>query len=228
MADVSVPNTLVSGTTITAAAHNQNYGALVTYINARNDGSASWDNVDMVNGTVSGTLTVTGSLSFIPAGTQMIFYQASAPTGWTAVAVNDKFLRVVSSGGTGGTTGGTVAASSSLAHSHTVNSHTHDLGNHTHSTPAHVHQLDYTSLSNLLHVQTDGIFTSNVDGVIMNSSPGSSSGGSTTRSIKSGTQTDGSGTSGTPSSNSSGAATPGTDSQLGIFAYADIIIATKN
>lgn len=47
--------------------------------------------------------------------TAMVFYQASAPTGWTAVAQNDKALRVVSSGGTGGTAGGTTAFSSILA-----------------------------------------------------------------------------------------------------------------
>lgn len=45
------------------------------------------------------------------AGTSMVFYQASAPTGWTAESINDKSLRVVSSGGTGGTDGGTTAFS---------------------------------------------------------------------------------------------------------------------
>lgn len=73
--------------------------------------------------------------TLIPSGTKMAFYQASPPTGWTAVAVNDKFMRVVTSGGTGGTTGGTVAASTSLAHTHTVASHTHTIssdGDHTH------------------------------------------------------------------------------------------------
>jgi hypothetical protein len=58
--------------------------------------------------------------TLIPSGTKMVFYQASAPTGWTAVAANDKFLRVVTAGGTGGTTGGTHAASTSLAHTHSV------------------------------------------------------------------------------------------------------------
>jgi len=46
------------------------------------------------------------------AGTSMLFYQATAPTGWTAESINDKALRVVSSGGTGGTDGGTTAFSS--------------------------------------------------------------------------------------------------------------------
>lgn len=48
------------------------------------------------------------------AGTSMLFYQAAAPTGWTAEAINDKALRVVSAGGTGGTDGGTTAFSSVL------------------------------------------------------------------------------------------------------------------
>ena len=58
------------------------------------------------------------------SGTAMVFYQASAPTGWTkAVSQNDKFLRVVS--GTGGGSGGTTAASA--AHGHTVPEHFHDI-----------------------------------------------------------------------------------------------------
>lgn len=63
----------------------------------------------------------------IPSGTKMVFYQSTAPTGWTAVAVNDMFLRVVTAGGTGGTTGGTVAASTSLAHTHGLSNHFHNV-----------------------------------------------------------------------------------------------------
>lgn len=50
--------------------------------------------------------------ALIPATTGMLFYQASAPTGWTAVAQNDKALRVVSAAGTGGSADGTTAFSS--------------------------------------------------------------------------------------------------------------------
>lgn len=47
----------------------------------------------------------------IPSGTVMLFYQASAPTGWTQVtSLNDYALRIVS--GTGGSTGGSTAFSS--------------------------------------------------------------------------------------------------------------------
>lgn len=70
----------------------------------------------------------------IPSGTVMVFYQASAPVGWTKVITqDDKALRVVS--GTGGGTGGTSAISTGI--SHTVNAHTHSIstdGNHTHTT----------------------------------------------------------------------------------------------
>ena len=47
----------------------------------------------------------------IPSGTVMVFFQVSAPTGWTQVVTqNDKALRVVS--GSGGGTGGTHGLSS--------------------------------------------------------------------------------------------------------------------
>lgn len=47
----------------------------------------------------------------IPSGSAMLFYQASAPTGWTQVTThNDKLLRVVS--GTGAGSGGSNAFSS--------------------------------------------------------------------------------------------------------------------
>lgn len=51
-----------------------------------------------------------------PSGTTILFYQASAPTGWTKlVTQNDKLIRVVS--GTGGVAGGTNAFSSVMAQS---------------------------------------------------------------------------------------------------------------
>ncbi len=65
--------------------------------------------VDLV---VSGSITYPG---YFPAGTKILFYQASAPTGWTAVAQNDKALRVVTAGTTGGTAGGTNAFSTVMA-----------------------------------------------------------------------------------------------------------------
>ena len=48
---------------------------------------------------------------FVPSGTKMLFYQASAPTGWAIdTSVNDAGVRIVSSNG--GTVGGSTAFSS--------------------------------------------------------------------------------------------------------------------
>ena len=56
------------------------------------------------------TTQTTAASSSIPASTVMLFYQSSAPTGWTQVTtLNDYDMRIVS--GTGGTTGGTTAYS---------------------------------------------------------------------------------------------------------------------
>lgn len=171
------------------------------------------------------------------AGTKMVFYQAAAPTGWTAEAVNDKFLRVVTSGGTGGTTGGSVAASTSLAHTHTVSSHSHSItaaSDHTHSTPAHTHTLVNGSTSGIAgSSQTDIPIHVASAGGAMNASSWGGGGTHTLRQVSATTNTgEGSGTSGSSGSHdhngSTGSATPGTDSQLGAFAYADVIIASKN
>lgn len=177
------------------------------------------------------TTRVTTLEALIPSGTKMVFYQAAPPSGWTAVSANDKFLRVVTSGGTGGTTGGTMAASTSLAHSHTVNSHTHDLanhthtlGNHTHTSAAHTHTVPYNGwTTTTTSITTDQLAAGSGAGRAANAVATS---GSTTPSDTGGPSTN---TSGTPSSNTSGSTSPGTDSQLsGAFAYADVIIATKN
>ena len=61
----------------------------------------------------SGQVSASGIQSgvVLPSGTISLYYQASAPTGWTQItSLNDYDLRLVSSGG--GTTGGTTAYSS--------------------------------------------------------------------------------------------------------------------
>ena len=81
---------------------------------------------------------------YIPNGSVMVFFQASAPTGWTKVTTqNDKTLRVVS--GNGGGTGGDWAMSAGettsehAGHVHTGAAHTHTSAAHTHTGAAHTH-----------------------------------------------------------------------------------------
>ncbi len=205
-----------------AAAHHGLFFDTTRNVLQRSNGT-TWDDV--------GTM--------IPSGTAIVFYQASAPVGWTAVAANDKFLRVVTAGGTGGTTGGTVAASTSLAHSHTVNSHTHTSG-------AHSHLFEYDSLTTNAVVNDTPTFANGEFGLrsIDQTSPFTysdvmgeqgddgrlkyktgGSGGFVTQSYRSYgypyTKTDG-------GSVATSAETPDTDSKLGAFAYADVIVATKD
>lgn len=65
-----------------------------------------------VSGVTFGDSTVLNSkYGIVPQSSSSIFYQASAPVGWSkSTTNNDKTLRVVS-GGTGGTAGGTTAFS---------------------------------------------------------------------------------------------------------------------
>ena len=59
--------------------------------------------------------TVTTKYFVVPQGDAKLFIQSAAPTGWTRVVQNDKALRVVNAGGTGGSAGGTNAFSSTFA-----------------------------------------------------------------------------------------------------------------
>lgn len=59
--------------------------------------------------------TVVSKYFKVPQNDSMLFIQAAAPTGWTRVAQNDKALRVVNAGGTGGSAGGTNSFSAAFA-----------------------------------------------------------------------------------------------------------------
>lgn len=64
-----------------------------------------------------------------PAGTKMIFFQASAPTGWTQdTAVNDRVLKVVS--GTGGGTGGSWTITGVTVDNHAITAGEMPVHNH--------------------------------------------------------------------------------------------------
>ena len=164
----------------------------------------------------------------IPTGTAMVFYQASAPVGWwTAVALNDYFLRVVTAGGTGGTSGGswTLPVSVSIA----------DYG-HVHSQSAHYHTLGdngqaESSINNVggsdgyCHNVASAAWTPNFrgGGVGGTSGPVQNVGAALTGRTETGTSPANTGTSGCGLS-ASGSATHG----YAQHKYADIIICTKN
>jgi len=72
---------------------------------------------NLTSTTITGDLTVTGSTTGVgfSSGTKMVFYQASAPTGWTqdtAAALSNTVMSVVT--GTGGGTGGSTSYFSSF------------------------------------------------------------------------------------------------------------------
>lgn len=141
---MSVSNSFSSGTTISSSEMNANFtdfASEVTNSLPRDGQAAMTGQLKITAGTsgapglifstdtdcgifraaadtigVAGTLQTSAGEDYdaFAAGTSMLFYQATAPTGWTAESINDKALRVVSSGGTGGTDGGTTAFSSVL------------------------------------------------------------------------------------------------------------------
>ncbi len=98
-----------------------------------------------------GTTQTTKAAGEFSSGVVMVFYQASAPTGWTkSTTNNNKALKVVS--GSGGGSGGTHGLSSppSTSHTHTGASHTHSGPNHRHSTPNHSHSHSLSAGSHTL------------------------------------------------------------------------------
>lgn len=175
------------------------------------DNGASWDDV--------GTM--------VPSGTVECFYQASPPTGWATVAtINDKFLRIVTSAGTGGSTGGsgnTPGTGVSLAHSHTVNSHTHTLSSHTHT-------VDGSAYTGSLTASGAGNSAKSTTIVGDASSLNVAGGAGSVPQLTPTSSVSGTATSAGPSTNTSGATSPGTDSQLTTlaFQYADIVFGSKS
>jgi hypothetical protein len=112
----------------------------------------------------------------LEAGTRMVFYQASAPTGWTAVgSLNDRVLRVNNStaGNTSGswTVSGFTVAGHSLttaqlpAHNHTAS--TNNTGSHNHGG---------TNSSGTLNTNSSGTLTTNSGGVHSHSGSANSGG----------------------------------------------------
>uniref|UniRef100_A0A6M3KDT2 Uncharacterized protein n=1 Tax=viral metagenome TaxID=1070528 RepID=A0A6M3KDT2_9ZZZZ len=79
----------------------------------------------------------------IPAGTKMLFYANTAPTGWTLDnTLDDKLVFVTKGSVAGGQIGGGVHSTGTWTqpnHTHTGPSHTHTGPSHTHTGPSHQH-----------------------------------------------------------------------------------------
>ena len=73
----------------------------------------------------------------VPTGAVMLFYASSAPTGWSAVALNDYAIKIVTNG-SGGVISGSIAYSTLFART-TTDGHTltvAQIPSHTHSIPS--------------------------------------------------------------------------------------------
>lgn len=142
----------------------------------------------------------------IPAGTSMVFHQATAPSGWTQItssAYNNASLRVVNS--TGGGTGGS-SSFTDVFQSRTIlqtNLPNVSLSGTTNTTGDHAHTYSYTSIIGFV--------------------PGSSSGGGLVANTSGTTSTAGN-HSHTVSVSLGGSGTP----MDFAVKYIDIIVATKN
>lgn len=196
-------------------------------------GTAGFTNISFT-GSISGDGSGLTGVEPFPSGTKVMFYQASAPTGWTQDTThNDKALRVVS--GSGGGSGGTHGLSSPPS-----TAHTHTGGAHTHSTPAHSHSHTLSASSHTLSTSqmpshnhsipsgVGGSYGGKVQQGTDNSpgfNTGNTGGGSSHSHSLSGSITSGgSGTSG------SGGATATSSASPTAFApqYIDVIVCSKN
>jgi hypothetical protein len=109
---------------------------------------------------------------YAPAGTILVFYQATPPTGWTQItADNDSLLRVVSSGVTGGSAGGTDSPTN-----YTPPSHVHTTGDHVLTVaqiPPHAHTFPFRFIDST--GDTEGASGRSDNGTTTTSSTGSGS-----------------------------------------------------
>ena len=84
------------------------------------------------------SLVGSGSADPIAAGSKTLFYNTAAPSGWTAVALNDYAIKIVTAG-SGGVTSGSVAYSTLFGRTATD---AHTLT--TNEIPLHGHAWEYT------------------------------------------------------------------------------------
>jgi hypothetical protein len=91
MATLAVTNTFVSLASITAAGHNTNFSDIVTYVNNRNDGSATWDVVKVTSAStvpfIANNSTGTSNIAnFQDNGTSVLSVADGGATTITATA----------------------------------------------------------------------------------------------------------------------------------------------
>jgi hypothetical protein len=72
-----------------------------------------------------------------PSGTKMLFYQDTAPTGWTIEnTLDDKLVYITKGSAAGGQTGGAAHSTGTWTqpnHNHTLSAHVHSMMDHTHT-----------------------------------------------------------------------------------------------
>lgn len=164
LSGVPTAPTAANGTNTTQIATTQFVGTAITNLALGTMSTQNANNVNITGGTIGASV----SWAAMPAGTRVMFAQASAPTGWTQVtddSANNRMLRVVNSTGAG--TGGTASpilmdvvpshthtyttGTESATHTHTGTTGT-ESANHTHGFSAttstngnHTHSVWYNS-----------------------------------------------------------------------------------
>lgn len=90
--------------------------------------------IDTTNGPQILGIAGSGTADPIPAASSMPFYNTSVPSGWTAVALNDRSIRLVNNG-SGGSTGGSVPFSTLFGRTATdgYTLTVSDIPSHTHT-----------------------------------------------------------------------------------------------
>jgi hypothetical protein len=138
--NITIPNTFTPATQISSSQMNANFADFALLVKTVNSASVAWDN------TVQGMKPNPAGYLDAPAGTRMLFQQASAPLGWvkeTAAGFNNSALRLVTGGSVtvgGSTDFTTVFAARTILQANLPNINLNGLtdlaGNHQHGPAA--------------------------------------------------------------------------------------------
>jgi hypothetical protein len=95
---------------------------------------------------------------YAPSGTKMVFYQNTAPSGWTIDgAIADAIIAIKGGSNAYNAAGGTLAGTwTQPNHTHTGPSHTHTMGTHTHTMGTHTHTMGTHTHTGPSHTHTMG------------------------------------------------------------------------